>query len=184
MKLMIASDIHGSAPCCRALLERYRAEGADKLLLLGDLLYHGPRNDLPDGYAPKEVIPMLSELKNDILCVRGNCDTEVDQMVLPFPLLADYAVILDGERLIYATHGHVYGEDNPPPLGDGDILLCGHTHVPKYTVHDGYTYVNPGSVSIPKEGSRRSYMTLEDGIFIWKDLDGEEYMRRGEDSLL
>ncbi len=123
--------------------------------------------------APKEVIAQLSELKNEILCVRGNCDTEVDQMVLPFPLLADYAVILDGERLIYATHGHVYGEDNPPPLGDGDILLCGHTHVPKYTVHDGYTYVNPGSVSIPKEGSRRSYMTLEDGIFIWKDLDGE-----------
>lgn len=127
---------------------------------------------------------MLSELKNDILCVRGNCDTEVDQMVLPFPLLADYAVILDGRHPIYATHGHVYGEDNPPPLGDGDILLCGHTHVPKYTVHDGYTYVNPGSVSIPKEGSRRSYMTLENGIFIWKDLDGEEYMRRGEDSLL
>ena len=114
MKLMIASDIHGSAPYCRALLERYRAEGADKLLLLGDLLYHGPRNDLPDGYAPKEVIVQLSELKNEILCVRGNCDTEVDQMVLPFPLLADYAVILDGRHPIYATHGHVYGEDNPP----------------------------------------------------------------------
>ena len=184
MKLMIASDIHGSAYYCLEMLDAMKKECPDRLLLLGDILYHGPRNDLPLEYEPKKVIKMLNEVKEKLFCVRGNCDTEVDQMVLPFPLLADYAVILDGERLIYATHGHVYGEDNPPPLGDGDTLLCGHTHVPKYTVHDGYTYVNPGSVSIPKEGSRRSYMTLEDGIFIWKDLDGEEYMRRGADSLL
>ena len=184
MKLMIASDIHGSAVYCRALTDRYREEGADRLLLLGDLLYHGPRNDLPDGYEPKEVISLLSEIKEDILCVRGNCDTEVDQMVLPFPLLADYAAVLDGNRLIYATHGHIYNEDRLPPLHPGDILLCGHTHVPRYTPHSTFTYVNPGSVSIPKEGSRHSYLILENGVFVWKELSGEEYMRRGADSVL
>ena len=173
MKLMIASDIHGSAPYCRALLERYRAEGADKLLLLGDLLYHGPRNDLPDGYAPKEVIVQLSELKNEILCVRGNCDTEVDQMVLEFPILADYAFLDICKKPIYATHGHIYNEKKLPPIARGDILLNGHTHVPKCVEHESYIYMNPGSVSIPKEGSHHGYILLDGDTFLWKDLDGE-----------
>ncbi len=175
MKLMIASDIHGSAYFCRALLAAYEREGADKLVLLGDILYHGPRNDLPLEYDPKAVIALLSEYKNDILCVRGNCDSDVDQMVLPFPIMADYAVLYAGERLIYATHGHVYNNADLPPLSAGDILLHGHTHVPACEEYPTHTYVNPGSVSIPKENSPNSYLVLTDEGFIWKDLEGEVY---------
>ena len=177
MKWMIASDIHGSAFYCRQMLERYRAEKADRLLLLGDLLYHGPRNDLPKEYAPKEVIALLNPLKNELLCVRGNCDAEVDQMVLQFPVLAEYALLSLDSRLLFATHGHHFGKDNPPPLKPGDLLLCGHTHIPACEPAGEITYLNPGSVSIPKEGSPHSYMTLENGLFLWKSLDGEEYRR-------
>ena len=130
MKLMIASDIHGSAYYCEKLLKAYDEEKADKLLLLGDILYHGPRNDLPKDYAPKQVIAMLNPRKQDLLCVRGNCDTEVDQMVLEFPILADYCILYLNERMIFATHGHVFNEKNLPQLKKGDILLHGHTHVP------------------------------------------------------
>ena len=172
MKWLIASDIHGSAKWCRKLLERYAAEGADRMLLLGDLLYHGPRNDLPEEYAPKQVIEMLNGLRQDILCVRGNCEAEVDQMVLDFPVLADYAVLDLGSRMVYVTHGHIYNESHLPPLHTGDILLHGHTHVPKCVIQEAYTYMNPGSVSIPKEGSHHGYMTLENGCFRWLDLDG------------
>lgn len=178
MKWLIASDIHGSAPYCRALLEAYNREGAGRLLLLGDLLYHGPRNDLPDGYAPKEVISMLSAVKEKIFCVRGNCEAEVDQMVLPFPVLGEYCLIESAGRLVFATHGHVYNTDNPPALSPGDLLLHGHTHIPaKVKTPAGWWYLNPGSVSIPKEGSAHSYMTLEGGLFAWKSLDGVEYDR-------
>lgn len=178
MKWMIASDIHGSEYYCRALCEAYDREKADRMLLLGDILYHGPRNDLPREYNPKRVIELLNARKQDILCVRGNCDTEVDQMVLEFPVLADYCVIAEGKQLIYATHGHRFCEEHLPPLHQGDILLHGHTHVPKCVVHETYTYMNPGSVSIPKEGSWHGYMTLEDGHFLWKDLDGKVRMER------
>ena len=176
MKIMIASDIHGSALYCRRLIEEYENEKADRLLLLGDILYHGPRNDLPDEYAPKKVIEMLNEKKDEIFCVRGNCDTEVDQMVLNFPILADYAVLAVGDRLVYATHGHVFNENNLPPLKNGDILLNGHTHVPKCTEHESFVYMNPGSVSIPKENSKRGYIILENGVFTWKSLDGDIIM--------
>ena len=107
MKWMIASDIHGSAFYCEKMLKAFEREQADKLLLLGDILYHGPRNDLPKGYAPKKVIELLNNIKEKILCVRGNCDAEVDQMVLEFPVLADYMLLFDGTCAIYATHGHV-----------------------------------------------------------------------------
>ncbi|MCI9225395.1 MAG: phosphodiesterase [Acutalibacter sp.] len=178
MKWLIASDIHGSAPYCRALLEAYKREGAGRLLLLGDLLYHGPRNDLPEGYAPKEVISMLSAVKEKIFCVRGNCEAEVDQMVLPFPVLGEYCLIESAGRLVFATHGHVYNTDSPPALSPGDLLLHGHTHIPaKVKTPAGWWYLNPGSVSIPKEGSAHSYMTLEGGLFTWKSLDGVEYDR-------
>lgn len=171
MKLMIASDIHGSAYYCRKMIDAYKREKADRLLILGDILYHGPRNDLPKDYAPKEVIAMLNPLKNELLCVRGNCDTEVDQMVLDFPILADYCFLsLDGHEIL-ATHGHVYNPDHLPPIKGGDILLNGHTHIPANQKMENYTYMNPGSVSIPKAGSAHGYM-IYDGEFIWKDLDG------------
>ena len=174
MRWMIASDIHGSEYYCKKLLEAYDRENAGRLLLLGDILYHGPRNDLPRDYNTKSVAKMLNEHKKDILCVRGNCDTEVDQMVLAFPILADYCVIAEGERLIYATHGHIFNEKNLPPLHQGDVLLHGHTHVPVCKEHGNYTCLNPGSVSIPKEESWHGYLILENGVFVWKDLDGEE----------
>ena len=172
MKWMIASDLHGSAYYCRKMLEAFEREGADRLFLLGDLLYHGPRNDLPREYAPKEVIPLLNGKKEKLLCVRGNCDAEVDQMVLEFPVLADYAVLPVGQRIIYATHGHIYNVKNLPPLAPGDVLLHGHTHVPAWTEFgQGNLYLNPGSVSIPKENSPHSYMTLEENTMQWKELE-------------
>ncbi len=176
MRIMIASDIHGSAHYCRRLLEAYRREEAQRLLLLGDILYHGPRNDLPREYAPKAVIEMLNAVSGELLCVRGNCEAEVDQMVLDFPVLADYCILWAGERMIFATHGHRYNTANPPKLKQGDFLLHGHTHVPACEANDRYTYLNPGSVSIPKENSPHGYMLLEDGRFVWKSLDGEQYM--------
>ena len=172
MKWMIASDLHGSAYYCRKMLEALDREGADRLFLLGDLLYHGPRNDLPLDYAPKEVIPLLNSLKGKLFCIRGNCDAEVDQMVLDFPVLADYAVLPTEQRLIYATHGHIYNVKNLPPLAPGDVLLHGHTHVPAWTEFgENNLYLNPGSLSIPKENSPHSYMTLENGLFQWKDVE-------------
>ena len=175
MRLLIASDIHGSARYCGELMKAWDREGAVRMLLLGDILYHGPRNDLPEEYAPKRVIPMLNERKRDILCVRGNCDTEVDQMVLEFPIMADYALIEAEGYRIYATHGHVFHTGHLQHLQEGDILLHGHTHVPAWEEHEGYTYLNPGSVSIPKNGSPRGYMMLEDHTFYWKTLAGEIY---------
>ena len=175
MKWLIASDIHGSAYYCEKLLEAYKREQADKMLLLGDVLYHGPRNDLPEGYAPKKVIEMLNEMKNEILCVRGNCEAEVDQMVLQFPVLADYAILAMDEHMIFATHGHVHNNDHLPPLKKGDILLHGHTHVPVCEEYDTHIYMNPGSVSIPKENSPHSYMVFDGKSFVWKNLDGEVY---------
>ena len=176
MKLMIASDIHGSAYFAEQLLEAYKKEQPEKLLLLGDILYHGPRNDLPEGYAPKKVIEMLNPLADQILCVRGNCEAEVDQMVLNFPVMADYSVLYEQGKMIFVTHGHLFSESNPPKLHKGDVLLTGHTHVPKCVEHDGWWYLNPGSVSIPKENSHHGYMMLEDGKFLWKDLTGEVKM--------
>ena len=172
MKLMIASDIHGSAKYCRQMLERFESERAQRLLLLGDLLYHGPRNELPEEYAPKEVAAMLNSVKDRLLCVRGNCDAEVDQMVLDFPIMADYALLPFDFGNIYATHGHVHGKDAPPPLQRGDILLCGHTHVPDCTLEGCFLYINPGSVSLPKENSSHGYMLLDGGVFTWKTLQG------------
>ena len=176
MKLMIASDVHGSAHFGRLLLDALDREQADRLLLLGDLLYHGPRNDLPQGYDPKALTAMLNDARGRLLCVRGNCDAEVDQMVLEFPILADYAVFPAADRLIYATHGHHFHMSQLPPLQPGDILLHGHTHVPAWEPFGNENlYLNPGSVSIPKENSAHSYMILEDGIAKWKNLYGEVY---------
>lgn len=173
MKIMIASDIHGSSYYCEEMLRVFAIERAERLVLLGDLLYHGPRNDLPRDYAPKQVIGMLNGVKESLLCVRGNCEAEVDQMVLEFPVLADYAMICVDDLTILATHGHKWNESALPPLKKGDILLNGHTHVPKCTVHEDYIYMNPGSVSIPKENSPHSYIIYENGVFQWKSLEGQ-----------
>ena len=176
MKLMIASDIHGSAYYCRKMAEAFQREKADRLLLLGDLLYHGPRNDLPEEYAPRAVISILNSMKQKIFCVRGNCDTEVDQMVLEFPIMAEYCVMPVGNRLIYATHGHHYHMEALPPMQERDILLHGHTHIPAWeSFGNDNLYLNPGSVSIPKEGSEHSYMILEGREVFWKNLEGEVY---------
>lgn len=173
MKLMIASDIHGSQFYCQQLLEAYGRESADRLLLLGDILYHGPRNNLPEEYAPQKVIELLNGLKDSIFCVRGNCDTEVDQMVLDFPIMAEYCILPIGKNVIFATHGHKFNEKNLPPMHKGDILLNGHTHIPACTVYENYVYMNPGSASIPKNGSWHGYMIFDVLNFQWKDMSGK-----------
>lgn len=180
-KIFIASDIHGSAFYCSQMLAAYDREKADKMVLLGDILYHGPRNDLPEEYAPKKVMAMLNERKQDIICVRGNCDTEVDQMVLEFNVMSEQGIIYaDGIRLVLA-HGHKLSGVTKPVMCSGDVLLCGHTHVPavkKIAVNENdesegyYTYINPGSVSIPKENSWHGYIIYENGTFTMKDFDG------------
>lgn len=174
MKLLIASDIHGAAGYCRDLLAAWDREGADRLLLLGDLLYHGPRNDLPRDYAPKRVIPLLNALADRIIAVRGNCDAEVDQMVLDFPVMADYATLFDeAGRELFLTHGPVFGAgmhnsvDHAPALPEDSALVYGHTHIKvneASEAHPGLWLFNPGSVSIPKDGSH-SYGIYEGGAF-------------------
>ena len=176
MKIAFISDIHGVPSTLEAALAAADSLGHDRLVLLGDILYHGPRNGVPNFYDPPEVASILNARKGSIVAVRGNCDAEVDQMVLEFPVLADYAVLPVGGRLVYATHGHVHNLKNLPPLAPGDILLHGHTHIPAWTEFgEGNLYLNPGSVSIPKEGSAHSYMTLEGETFLWKTLEGEVY---------
>lgn len=170
MKLLIASDIHGSAYWCARLMEEIRREDPDRVLLLGDLLYHGPRNDLPRDYAPKQVIPMLSEIKEKIMAVRGNCEAEVDQMVLPFPCLADYAQLMVEGKLFHLSHGHHQNPQNLPPLPEGSVFLFGHTHVKLDESVCGIRCLNPGSVSIPKDGSH-SFLIYENGNFSFKILE-------------
>lgn len=171
MKLMIASDIHGSSFWCEKLVKAYKESGAQKLLLLGDILYHGPRNALPDEYDAKKVIDMLNGMKEEIICVRGNCDSEVDQMVLSFPILSESAVVFSDGVTMFLTHGHHFNKDALPPIKKGDVLIYGHTHVPLDTVVDGVRCINPGSVSIPKEGSTHGYILFDGGIFERKTLE-------------
>jgi len=179
MKLLIASDIHGDLDSMKRVLSAYEREGADKLLLLGDLLYHGPRNDLPPTYAPKAVIELLNQNKNNILTVRGNCDTEVDQMVLDFPILADYIYLPIDSLAIFATHGHHHNTATPPALREGEILLHGHTHVLKIEEFgNGNWYINPGSAALPKENNPRTYMIYESRRFTIKDLDGSVVLEK------
>ena len=170
MKLLIASDIHGSAYWCGRLMEEIRREDPDRVLLLGDLLYHGPRNDLPRDYAPKRVIPMLSQIKEKIMAVRGNCEAEVDQMVLPFPCLADFSQLMVDGKLFHLSHGHHQNPQNLPPLPEGSVFLFGHTHVKLDESVCGIRCLNPGSVSIPKDGSH-SFLIYENGSFSFKILE-------------
>ena len=172
MKILIASDIHGSAYWCEQLLSAFENEEADKLILLGDLLYHGPRNDFPDDYSPKKVFAMLNAIKEKILCVRGNCDSEVDQMVLEFPIMADYALLAHGGRVLFLTHGHLFDEEKPPLLKAGDILFNGHFHTPcNRELENGAIYANCGSVALPKDETPHSYILLDGDTLYWKDLE-------------
>jgi putative phosphoesterase len=176
MKIMFASDIHGDVVGAQKMLDAASREKVEKIVLLGDLLYFGPRNTLKQSYNPQAVIKLLNENKNILLCVKGNCDSEVDQMVLDFPIMADYETLNLGDKTLYLSHGHVYGKDKLPQMNEGDILLGGHTHVPEIADIDGKIYMNCGSVSIPKENSPHSYMIYENGEFLWKNLEnGEVY---------
>ena len=171
MKILIASDLHGSAEYCRQLIEAFKRENADKLLLLGDILYHGPRNDLPEEYSPKSVLNHLETVKDKIICVQGNCDADIDTRLLPFPVLPSFGAVFSDGIEIYFAHGH----NDAPPLKKGDVYLTGHTHVPVNEMADGYYHLNPGSVSLPKEGSVHGYLVYENRRFIFKNLDGTAY---------
>ena len=169
MKLLIASDIHGAATWCARLMEAIDRHQPDRVALLGDLLYHGPRNDLPADYAPKQVIPMLNGIAEHVVAVRGNCEAEVDQMMLEFPCMADFAWIVDGEQQLYLTHGHLWDPDNLPPLQKGAAFVYGHFHVKRNEVVDGVKLFNPGSAGLPKDGTH-SVGLYEDGEFRFIEL--------------
>lgn len=174
MKYMFASDIHGSAYYCKKALEAYHRHGAQRLILLGDLLYHGPRNELPRDYDPKQVFAALNEYKDQIYAVRGNCDSEVDQMVLEFPMMADYGLLELNGKTFYATHGHVFHKEALPPMRPGDILIHGHTHLPVAETMGECYLLNPGSTSLPKDGNPGSYGILDGTVFTIYDFDGKK----------
>lgn len=176
MKLFFMSDIHGSLKYVQKGLEAFKKEKADYLILLGDLLYHGPRNSLPDEYNPKEVANLLNKHKDIIISVRGNCDAEVDGMILDFPCMADYSIILHSSKRVFVTHGHLYDENRLPNLSKNDILIYGHTHIPMAKrVNDIYIF-NPGSISLPKENHPSTYAIMEDNKFQIKTFDEKLYM--------
>lgn len=172
-RFMFASDIHGSSYYCELLKKRWSEEKAEKLFLLGDLLYHGPRNDLPKDYAPKEVIAKLNEMKEVIVCVRGNCEAEVDQMVLEFPVMAEYTILYADGLEFFLTHGHIYNEENLPSLSEGAVFVQGHTHIPVLEKREHYIMLNPGSISIPKGESEHTYIIYENRCFYLKNMQGQ-----------
>lgn len=175
MKYLFASDLHGSRAAAEAVLQRYEAEKADRLILLGDLLYHGPRNPLPEGHDPMGVAKLFNSMPVKPLAVRGNCDAEIDQMVLEFPIMADYMLLpLKNGAQAFITHGHLFNLATRPPYRHGDVLIHGHTHVHAVETSDGLTYINPGSAALPKEEQPKSYMTLDwdAGVFEIKDFGG------------
>ncbi len=177
-KIIIASDIHGSAYWCQKLLDAFEKENASRLLLLGDLLYHGPRNPFPNEYSTQSVSSLLNGVKEKITAIRGNCDSEVDQMVLEFPMLADYALVRVDHYTFFATHGHLFNETILPPLQKGDVLLNGHFHTPKAcALVNGGIYANCGSVALPKSGTPHSYIVYKNGVLTWKNLEnGESFL--------
>ncbi len=172
MKIMFLSDIHGSLKYAKLGINKFEEEKADKLVLLGDLMYHGPRNPLPEEYNPKDVAELLNQYKNKVLAIRGNCDSEVDQMLLEFPIMSDYTEILLNDYKIFATHGHIYDKENMPILNKGDVFIHWHFHLPMAEKLGDVYYLNPGSVSLPKDNNKNSYGILENNKFIIKDLEG------------
>lgn len=178
MKLFFMSDIHGSKFYLDEALKCVEKEKPQYIIILGDELYHGPRNDLPKEYNPKEVAKTLNKLKDKVVAVRGNCDGEVDQMLIEYPIMSDYNIILYNNKRLFLTHGHVFNKDNMPYLSEGDVFIYGHTHIPVIEKNDkGITFINSGSISIPKGGSSNSYGILENDIFTIKTLNGEEVLK-------
>ena len=171
MKILFASDIHGSECYAKKLVDKYCELNCNKMILLGDILYHGPRNDLPQGYNPKGVITLLNAMSDEILCVRGNCEAEVDQMVLDFSCMSDSMIMYEKGRMLFITHGHLFNKENPPKLKSGDVLIHGHTHVQTVERFGNNIYINPGSVSIPKEDNPPTFMIYENGKFTIYDFD-------------
>lgn len=169
MKLLIASDIHGSSYYAQKIKDAYINHKCEQLLLLGNLLYHGPRNPFPKDYDPKEVIFILNGIKENIIAVRGNCDSEVDQMVLEFPIMADYTTIVNEDYKIVASHGHIFSPDYLPSLNKNDIFMYGHIHIPVMECKDGIHLINPGSISLPKEGNPHTYGILDNKTFTLYD---------------
>ena len=174
---MFISDIHGSLSCLSEALLRYEAEKPDKMVLLGDILYHGPRNPIPEGYDPKGVISRLNALKESIIAVRGNCDAEVDQMVLDFPMMSDYQQVLLENRSFYLSHGHLYDNELPKGLGNNTVYVQGHTHIPMIERKQTAIHMNPGSVTLPKNGEPRTYGVYENDTLTIKTMDGEIYLK-------
>ncbi|MBV1820076.1 phosphodiesterase [Clostridium cochlearium] len=175
MKLFFISDIHGSSYYLEKVINIYEKEKADYLVILGDELYHGARNPLPKEYNPKKVAEILNTYKNEIIAVRGNCDSEVDQMVLNYPIMSDYSIILYNNKRLFLTHGHIYNKDNLPNISNGDVLIYGHTHVPLAEKINNMFIINPGSITFPKENTPNCYGILEDNTFKIKTLDGEVF---------
>lgn len=174
---LVVSDIHGSLCGAKLMEEAYKLHQADVILCLGDVLYHGPRNDLPQDYAPKKVIPIMNSYTDKIIAVRGNCEAEVDQMVLDFACTSDYNILPYKGKKIFMSHGHIYGPDKLPKLAKGDIFLSGHTHIPTATKNEnGIFLLNPGSTSLPKGGHPKSYGLIQDGVFTVYTFEHKEYM--------
>lgn len=171
MKILVVSDIHGSLFYTKKAIEKFNEEKADQILLLGDVLYHGPRNPLTEDYNPAEVADLLNEYKHKIIAVRGNCDSEVDQMVLNFPMMGDYHILMMDGYKIFATHGHLFNRNQMPELNKGDGFIHGHFHLPMAEDLNGVNYMNPGSISLPKENNPNSYGIIEDNVFTIKDLN-------------
>ena len=172
MKFFIISDIHGSVSAFKQCEEALKREKANFLVIAGDYLNHGPRNPIPEGYNPEQLAKNINAWKNIIMGVRGNCDSEVDQMLLEFPCTSDYLVFFSGTRRCFVTHGHLYENGKHPPLQNGNIFISGHTHVPSLQIKEGLIYLNPGSPSLPKENNPPSYALIDpEGIYI-KELNG------------
>lgn len=176
MKWFVFSDLHGSAFYCEKVVKAFETEDPDRIIFLGDLLNHGPKKDPPERYGPPELIDMLNAYGDRIVAVMGNCDISTDHSVMKFPFDSDLAAINFGDRTVYATHGHIYNENNIPAIAKGDILLHGHSHIPAYVEYEDFTYANPGSVALPKGDSCNSYMIMTEEGMVWKDLDGNVWM--------
>jgi putative phosphoesterase len=173
MKLLILSDIHGSFKALEKTLEAYGKENCSMIVLLGDVLFHEPQNSISRSPEIKKTIELLNSVSDKILAVRGNCDREVDQTVLHFPIMNEYRILFDGNRQLFLTHGHLFNKYNMPSLNKGDIFACGHSHVAQIIERQGIIHFNPGSISMPRENTLSSYGLYDGENLLVKSLDGD-----------